>query len=103
MVKPLSAGQETWVRSLGWEDPLEKEMAAHSSTLAWKIPWMEEPGRLQSMGYIIHNSLPYFVSRILYLGCVLEIPREICKNTAAWTHLQKFGFNWSGLGPSVSC
>ena len=54
-------------------------MAAHSSTLAWKIPWMEEPGRLQSMGYIIHNSLPYFVSRILYLGCVLEIPREICK------------------------
>ena len=41
---------ETWVRSLGWEDPLEKEMATHSSTLAWKIPWMEEPGRLQSMG-----------------------------------------------------
>ena len=42
--------QETWVWSLGWEDPLEKEMAIHSSTLAWKIPWMEEPGRLQSMG-----------------------------------------------------
>ena len=42
--------QETWVRSLGWEDPLEKEMATHFSTLAWKIPWMEEPGRLQSMG-----------------------------------------------------
>ena len=42
--------QETWVLSLGWEDPLEKEMAPHSSTLAWKIPWMEEPGRLQSMG-----------------------------------------------------
>ena len=41
--------QETRVRSLGWEDPLEKEMAPHSSTLAWKIPWMEEPGRLQSM------------------------------------------------------
>ena len=38
------------VRSLGWEDPLEKEMATHSSTLAWKIPWTEEPGRLQSMG-----------------------------------------------------
>ena len=38
------------VRSLGWEDPLEKEMATHSSTLAWKIPWMEEPGGLQSMG-----------------------------------------------------
>ena len=41
---------ETWVQSLGWEDHLEKEMATHSSTLAWKIPWMEEPGRLQSMG-----------------------------------------------------
>ena len=40
--------QETWVRSLGWEDPLEKAMATHSSTLAWKIPWAEEPGGLQS-------------------------------------------------------
>ena len=50
MVKRLSAMQETQVRSLGWEDPLEKEMAAHSSILAWKIPWTEEPGRLQSMG-----------------------------------------------------
>ena len=49
-VKHLSAMQETRVRSLGQEDPLEKEMAAHSSTLAWKIPWMEKPGRLQSMG-----------------------------------------------------
>ena len=50
MVKPLPAVQETGVQSLGWEDPLEKEMATHSSTLVWKIPWMEEPGRLQSMG-----------------------------------------------------
>ena len=50
MVKHLSAVQETRVWSLGWEDPLEKEMATHSSTLAWKIPWTEEPGRLQSMG-----------------------------------------------------
>jgi len=41
---------ETWVRSLGQEDPLEKEMATHPSTLAWKIPWTEEPDRLQSMG-----------------------------------------------------
>ena len=44
MVKPLSIMQVTWVHSLGQEDPLEKEMATHSSTLAWKIPWMEEPG-----------------------------------------------------------
>ena len=49
-VKHLPAMQEAWVRSLGWEDPLEKEMAIHSSILAWKIPWTEEPGRLQSMG-----------------------------------------------------
>ena len=40
----------TWVWSIGWEDPLEKEMATHTSILAWKIPWMEEPGGLQSMG-----------------------------------------------------
>ena len=45
-VKHLPAIQETWVQSLGWEDPLEKEMAIHSSTLAWKIPRTEEPGRL---------------------------------------------------------
>ena len=49
-VKHLSTMQETWVRSLGWKDPLQKEMAIHSSTLAWKIPWTEEPGRLQPMG-----------------------------------------------------
>jgi len=42
--------RETWVQSLGWEDPLEKEMATHSSTLAWRIPWVEEPGGLQAMG-----------------------------------------------------
>ena len=46
----LPTTRETWVQSLGREDPLEKEIATHSSTLAWKIPWMEEPGRLQSMG-----------------------------------------------------
>ena len=50
MVENLPAMQETRVQSLGWEDPLEKEMAAHSSILAWRIPWTEEPGGLQSMG-----------------------------------------------------
>ena len=49
-VKRLPTIWETWVQSLGWEDLLEKDMAAHSSTLAWTIPWMEEPGKLQSMG-----------------------------------------------------
>ena len=49
-VKHLPAMQETWVRSLGREDPLEKEIATHSSILAWRIPWMEGPGGLQSTG-----------------------------------------------------
>ena len=58
VVKCLPTMPETWVRSLGQEDPLEKEMANHSSTLAWKIPWTEEPDRLQSMGSkrVGHNS-----------------------------------------------
>ena len=50
MVKNLLTTQEMQVQSLGWEDPLEEEMATHSSTLAWRIPWTEEPGRLQFMG-----------------------------------------------------
>ena len=50
LVRNLPAVQETQVRSLGWEDPLEKEMATHSSIFAWKFSWTEEPGGLQSMG-----------------------------------------------------
>ena len=50
MVKNLPEMRETQVQPLGWEDPLEKEMAIHSSTIAWKIPWTEEPGRLPSLG-----------------------------------------------------
>ena len=50
MVKNVPAMQETWVRSLDWEDPLEEGMATHSSILTWRIPWTEEPGGLQSMG-----------------------------------------------------
>ena len=49
-VKHLPTMRETYVQSLDWEDPLEKEMSTHSSILTWKIPWMEEPGRLQSRG-----------------------------------------------------
>ena len=51
MVKNLPAMQETWIQFLGLEDALEKEMANHSSILAWRIPWTEDPGRLQSMGH----------------------------------------------------
>ena len=50
MVKNPRAVQETWIRCLGWRDPLEKGMAPYSSILAWRIPWTEEPGGLQSMG-----------------------------------------------------
>ena len=50
MVECLRTMREIWVLSLGWKDPLEKEMATHSSIIAWGIPWTEEPGRLQSMG-----------------------------------------------------
>ena len=50
MVKNAPAVQAAWVRSLGWEDPLEEGMSTHSSILAWTIPWIEEAGRLQSMG-----------------------------------------------------
>ena len=56
MVKNLPANAETWIRSLGWEDALEKEMATHPSILSWRIPRTEEPGELQSMGHrVSHN------------------------------------------------
>ena len=54
-LKHLPPMRETRVRSLGWEDPLEKEMVTHSSILAWRIPWTEEPGRLQSMGWTVNS------------------------------------------------
>ena len=53
-VKNSPAMQETWVQSLGWEDPLEEDMATYSRILAWRIPWTEEPGGLQSMGLILN-------------------------------------------------
>ena len=76
-VKRLSAMQETRVRSLGWEDPVEKEMAGHSSILAWKIPWTAEPGRLPSMGSqrVGHDwatSLSLYDPAISLLGIYLE-------------------------------
>ena len=67
-VKCLPMMQKTWVWSLSWEDPLEKEMATHSSTLAWRILWMEEPGGLQSMGLQIvgHDWVTSFIAFIKY-------------------------------------
>ena len=76
MVKRLPTMRETRVQSLGQEDLLEKEMATHSSTLAWRIPWTEEPGRLQSMGLTETSlSLSRRCSRpsswITYVPCVI--------------------------------
>ena len=65
-LKRLPAMQETWVRSLGQEDPLEKEMVTHSSILAWRIPWTEEPGGLQSTGsQRVGHDLSDFTNTIL--------------------------------------
>ena len=66
MVKCLPTMRETWVQSLGWKDLLEKEMATHSSILAWKIPWTEEPGRLQFMGLQSRTWLSDFTFTITY-------------------------------------
>ena len=75
MVKNLPAMQENWVQSLGWEDPLEKDMATHTSILAWRIPWTEEPGRLQSMERqrIGHDSASnmYDPATTLWVLCLL--------------------------------
>ena len=76
MVKHLPAMPETQVQSLGWEHPLEKEMATHSSTLAWKIPWTEEPDGLQSMGSqrVGHRDAEMNRHLKLAIGLVLTIP-----------------------------
>ena len=72
MVKNLSAMQETWVQSLGWEEHLEKEMATHFSILAWKIPWTEEAGRLQSLGSQSRTRLSNFTCNSPVIsGCVI--------------------------------
>ena len=112
MVRNLPAMQQTWVWSLGWEDPLEKGMAPDSSILAWRIPWTEEPGRLQSMGsqrvrydwmtnshtlphlqkvFLISLSLPFSVECALLVPCwppvgrrLLAYPREPLLCTRHW-------------------
>ena len=79
-VKRLSTMWETWVRALSWEDPLEKEMAIHPSTIAWKIPWTEEPGRLQSMGSQSRTRLSDFIVNIyLYIFIIFPLWDKINK------------------------
>ena len=79
MVKNPPAVWETWVRSLGWEDPLEKGMATHYSIPAWRIPWTEEPGRLQSMGWqrVGHNLANRHVHIII---CMFALPKLFAQN-----------------------
>ena len=76
-VKNPPTMQETWVPSLGWEDPLEKGKATHSSILAWRMPWTEEPGRLQSMGSqrVGHNRVTFTfkLTGIVFLSEVIKM------------------------------
>ena len=85
LVKNPPALWETWVRSLGWEDPLEKGKATHSSILAWRIPWTEEPGGLQSMGSqrVGHDSVAniYPVLTFLYFSNLLYLKLPISRTT----------------------
>ena len=82
MVKRLPTMQETRVRYLGWENPLEEEMAPHSSTLAWKIPWMEDPGRLQSMGSQSWTRLSDFTFTFIHPSGASQV-KLVVKNQAA--------------------
>ena len=69
----MPAMQETWVQSLGWEDPLEKEMAAHLSTPAWRIPWTEEPDGLQAMDHKESNTIEWLSLRKKVAGKKIQI------------------------------
>ena len=92
MIKRLPAMQETRVQSLGWEDPLEKEMATLSSILAWRIPWTEEPGRLQSTGSqrVGHNWATFTFTMWFHQEATLE--------TCSWSPLDSalcvFSLGW---------
>ena len=96
MVKRLPTMWETQVRSLGWEDPLEKEIATHSSTLAWKIPWAEEPGSLQSMGSqrVGHDSMYLiFPHKHMRQPCWSHTLASPCLQSALWNAKSQPVFN----------
>ena len=87
----LPAMQETWVRSLGQEDPLEKEMATHSSILAWRIPWTEEPGGLWSMGSQSRTRLSNFTFTFTF--CFIDYVKAfwLCGSQQLWKILKEMG------------
>ena len=93
MVKNLPAVQETWVRPLGWEEPLEKGMATHSRILAWEIPWTEEPGGLQSMGpqRVGDNQTSSVLARAgAGCGSVGDVPGAWLASAPLWPYLWMF-------------
>ena len=110
-VKCLSTMLETWVQSLRWEDPLEKEMATHSSILAWKIPWTEEPGGLQSLGW---QKSWTWLSNSTTTNCVSRFPSlmrwAFCNHLRAWIEQKSGGrensfflLDWVGGTLVFSC
>ena len=117
-VKNPPAMQETWVRSLGQEDPLEKEMAIHSSILTWRIPWTEEPGGLQSTGSqrVRHDwvtNTAHLELSLIYLGFRKILVKHLSFSHPWWSELQtnsqkrkkkgggEGGAQWAYLGPSL--
>ena len=113
-LKHLPAMWETWVRSLGREDPLEKEMATHSSVLAWRIPWMEEPGGLQSTGRKESDSTEWLHFHFHHLLLKIILPPSTCfcnsvKNNLAILYEAvcffgiSFSWGWSWFLSPVKC
>ena len=95
LLKNLPAMQKTWVRFLSWEDPLEKEMATHSSILAWRIPWTEEPGGLQSMGSqrVRHD----LATKPPIPGYIKETENSRISNYSWWSDLCKDYIYWKDM------
>ena len=93
--------QETWVRSLGWEDPLKKEMATHSSTPAWKIPWTEEPDRLQiSVSWSMRLSTGWLYPGLAFPSeTELSLPVSPCPQLLQLQHSQNWGAKWISPPP----
>ena len=107
-LKRLTATQETWVRSLCWEDPLEKEMATHSSTLAWRIPWTEEPGGLQStgsqrVGHDWATSLTHSFLNCENSWISLENVEDLLKKIVSKYHSFSFNFLLCSLTYILTC
>ena len=103
MVKDPPAMWKTWVRSLGWEDPLEKGMATHSSILAWKIPWTEEPGGLQSMGSqsVGHDWVTQHSAQ--HMEGYSNITHESTCIIYIYLYMHKLGFPCEVSGKESSC